>query len=126
MLCAVDEMLVKISSLVGANPQWHSGEPLSVSLKKVAAAESVRALWDKVWSYAQKAAFGGLLHVKQVVYHQDWCRPIVCIEGACTCVFMLSGLCRDILITTSIYLYLCISLACLLFAFCSNQVICCK
>ena len=47
--CAVDEMLVKISSLVGANPVWHTGDPLTISFKKVAAVETVRALWDKVW-----------------------------------------------------------------------------
>lgn len=46
--CAVDEMLVKISSLVGANPDWHTGDPLTISFKKVAAGETVRALWDKV------------------------------------------------------------------------------
>jgi len=45
---AVDEMLVKISSLVGGNPSWHTGEPLTISFKKVSAAETVRALWDKV------------------------------------------------------------------------------
>lgn len=46
--CAVDEMLVKISSLVGANPDWHTGDPLTISFKKVSAVETVRALWDKV------------------------------------------------------------------------------
>ena len=45
---AVDEMLVKISSLVGGNPSWHNGEPLTISFKKVSAAETVRALWEKV------------------------------------------------------------------------------
>ena len=48
MLCAVDEMLVKISSLVGGNPDWHSGEPLTISFKKVAPSETVGALWAKV------------------------------------------------------------------------------
>lgn len=48
MADAVDEMLVKISSLVGGNPNWHTGEPLTISFKKVSAAETVRALWDKV------------------------------------------------------------------------------
>ena len=45
---AVDEMLVKVSSLVGGNPEWHTGDPLTISFKKVSAAETVRALWDKV------------------------------------------------------------------------------
>lgn len=44
-------MLVKISSLVGANPDWHTGDPLTISFKKVAAVETVRALWDKVSTY---------------------------------------------------------------------------
>ncbi len=48
MADAVDEMLVKISSLVGGNPSWHTGEPLTISFKKVSAAETVQALWDKV------------------------------------------------------------------------------
>ena len=56
-LCAVDEMLVKISSLVGAYPKWHSGEPLTISLKKIAAAETVKALWDKVCSSSQAIAY---------------------------------------------------------------------
>ncbi|KAL0025336.1 hypothetical protein WJX79_008358 [Trebouxia sp. C0005] len=43
----IDEMLVKISSLVGGNPNWHTGEPLTISFKKVSAAETVRALWGK-------------------------------------------------------------------------------
>ena len=46
--CAVDEMLVKISSLVGGNPEWHTGDPLTISFKKVLPTETVRALWDKV------------------------------------------------------------------------------
>ena len=41
-------MVVKISSLVGANPDWHTGDPLTISFKKVAAMETVGALWDKV------------------------------------------------------------------------------
>ena len=41
-------MLVKISSLVGGNPEWHSGDPLTISFKKVLPTETVRALWDKV------------------------------------------------------------------------------
>lgn len=40
-----------MSSLVGANPDWHTGDPLTISFKKVAAAETVRALWDKVSTY---------------------------------------------------------------------------
>ena len=59
MLCAVDEMVVKISSLVGGNPDWHSGEPLTISFKKVSPSETVEALWTKVcavnkWQHAQR------------------------------------------------------------------------
>lgn len=41
-------MLVKLSSLVGGNPEWHSHEPLTINFKKVSAAETLQALWDKV------------------------------------------------------------------------------
>lgn len=47
---AVDEMQVKLSSLVGGNPEWHSQDPLTITFKKVSAAETLQALWDKVRS----------------------------------------------------------------------------
>jgi len=69
---AVDEMLVKISSLVGGNPNWHTGEPLTISFKKVSAAETVRALWDKVsttsiWSYANSSLGHGQHNVNMIM-----------------------------------------------------------
>lgn len=47
-MAAVGDMLVKLSSLVGGNPQWSSQDPLNVSFKKVSAEETAEALWNKV------------------------------------------------------------------------------
>ena len=47
-LPAVDDMTVKLSSLVGGSPELNLQEPLTINFKKVSAAETMQALWDKV------------------------------------------------------------------------------
>lgn len=66
VLRTVDEMMVKISSLVGGNPDWHQSEPLTVSFKKVSALETVRNLWEKVSQHQQLLGSCCTIHLLSV------------------------------------------------------------